>query len=556
MGDDDVVGEDMTDEERESPDKCGPGHDTVSFDDLEPATGDPEPLQLETLAPLPTVPPMLPPGGAQPHTEPPVAADAAAGVKAPSSGPRLRSRRSRLSGRRSREEPRQEEEPELAPIALAPLEIADMPAPPPAAEMHLSPRYEYTSLPADDPPALGVLVEMEALGRPLVDKSAGPVAHVILALDMSASMNDPDKYPVLREAVGAMLDDLHAEDAADVLLSVVIFSKGADVIMRDARARKVKKRALFSALDRHPLAFGKYTDIAGALGRAGRIAYDQCRRSRTLPVRVYLLTDGRPQDVPRAAEMAQRLSRIPADLHALAFGADADVVILQNLFAGKRGGTVKSVRKETISTAFERVAEVAQRVIATRCIVSVDLALGVVGGDAFRYRPARVRFPEPAFEKGKHFRADLGTIEADRKYSLLFELRPPERDEPVTKLGTVDVSIPGIGGPITTTLELTLPRTGVGSEPGDVEVSVRTALDILVALNDDDPHVALRALRLRRDLYERERRDPGLIRVISDAIMVLERDGSLDALAAGDLATLRAHTCTSSGDTDLAYLRG
>ncbi len=535
MGEDDLTADALDDEER-TEDERGPGHDTVSFDDLEPAPGDPAPLLLETLAPLPTVAPM---GEVAPLPT-------LAPLEAPAPVPRDR----------SREAPPDEGPPELAPIASAPIEIAEIPTEPPAAQMHLSPRYEYTSLPADDPPALGVLVELEALGQPLVEKGAGPVAHVILALDMSASMNDPDKYPVLREAVGSMLDDLHAEDAADVLLSVVIFSKGADVIVRDARARKISRRALFKALDRHPLAFGKYTDIAGALGKAGRIAYDQCRRSRLLPVRVYLLTDGRPQDVQRAAEMANRLGKIPADLHALAFGSDADVVILQNLFAGKRGGTVKSVRKDTIGTAFERVAEVAQRVIATRCIVSVDLALGVVGGDAFRYRPARVRFPEPAFEKGKHFRADLGTIETDRKYSLLFELRPPERDEQVTHLGKVEISIPGHGGPVTTTLDLTLPRTGVGSEPGDVEASVRTALDILGALDDDDPQVALRALRLRRDLYERERRDPGLIRIISHAIMTLERDGSLDALGAGDLATLRAHTCTSSGDQDLAYLRG
>ncbi len=444
------------------------------------------------------------------------------------------------------------EEPEAAPIGLP---IPDEPTP--HAEIALSARYEFTSVPADDPPLMGLLVQLDAIGEPLVEKGAGPVAHVVLALDLSKSMDDPEKYPVLRKAVGSMLADLQVPDAADVLLSVVIFAKGADVIVQDVPARAVTVDALFSKIEKHPLCFGRYTDIAGALGRAGRIAYDQTQRSKALPVRVYLLTDGRPQDVERARHMADRLGKVAADLHALAFGADADVSILQELFAGKRGGTVKSVRADTIGTAFERVAEVAQNVVATRCLVSIDLDLGVVGGDAFRYRPARVRFPEGCFEGGKRFRADLGTVEAGRTYSLLFEVRPPERDEAVTKLGDVVVRIPGFGGPIETRLELTLPRTAVGSEPGDVDTSVRTARDILSALTDDDPQVALRALRLRRDLYVAERRDVGLVQIIEKAIELLESTGSLDTLAPGDLATLRAHTCTASGgDEDLAYLRG
>ncbi len=421
------------------------------------------------------------------------------------------------------------------------------------AQIEVRTVYQYSSVPADEPPLLGILVEVQVFGEPIVSKEEEAVGHVVLALDLSASMRHPDKYPVLREAVGSMLDDLHEEDAANVLLSVVVFSRRSEVLFREVPAKSLRKEALFRAIEQSKQCFGDYTDIPGALSHAGRIAYDQCRKSRTMPVRVYLLTDGKPQDVAGATAMTDRLSRVRTDLHALAFGSDADVRILQDLFAGKRGGTVKSVRAETIGSAFERVAAVAQCVVATRCLVDVKLSPGVVGGSAFRYRPARVRFPDPAFIDGKHFRTDLGTIEDGRKYGMLFEIRPPEREEGVTELGEITVSIPSWGGPIVHTVPLSIPRTSPGSLPGEEETAVRTARDILDALSDQDPKTALRALRLRRSIYEQEKRDAGLLTLLDKAIGMLESTGTLDALAPDDYATLMAHTCTSGSESDLYF---
>jgi uncharacterized protein YegL len=421
------------------------------------------------------------------------------------------------------------------------------------AQLELRTIYQYSSVPADEPPLLGILVEMQAFGEPIVSAQEDAVGHVVLALDLSASMRHPDKYPVLREAVGSALDDLHEEDAANVLLSIVVFTRRPEVLFREVPAKNLSKEELFEAIEESPQCFRGYTDIPGALSHAGRIAYDQARASRTLPVRVYLLTDGKPQDLGGATTMANRLARVRADLHALAFGSDADVGILQDLFAGKRGGTVKSVRAENIGNAFERLAAVAQRVVANRCLVEVKLAPGVVGGNAFRYRPARVRYPDPAFVHGKLFRTDLGTIEEGRKYGMLFELRPPEREEGVTDLGEVTVSIPGWGGPITTTVPLSIPRTAPGSLPGEEETAVRTARDILDALSDQDPKTALRALRLRRSIYEQEKRDEGLLNLLDKAIHLLETTGSLDKLSPDDYATLMAHTCTSGSESDLYF---
>ncbi len=411
-------------------------------------------------------------------------------------------------------------------------------------ELTVKASSEFASIPVDDPPVMGVLLEIEAVGEPIVDAAAGPVAHVILALDLSASMNRPDKYPLMKDAVLRMFRDLKGSGSAEVLVSVVIYSRGSEVILSGTSAWEVDEADLFATIEGHPLCFGDYTDSPGALGKAGRIAFDQRKRNRTLPVRVYLLTDGKPQDTEGFAKTTEMLGRVTADIHALAFGADADMVELQERFAGKRGGTVKSVRKDTIGSAFERVAEVAQKVVATRCLVEFELAPGVTGGDAFRYRPARVRFPEPAFSAGKTFSTDLGTIETGRTYTLLFELRPQETEYAVTPIGKFTVQIPGVGGAITKTFSLVIPRTPEDSAVGELNTDVRTARDILGTLTDEDPETALRALRLRRQIYAQERRDPGLIAVLDRAIELLETHGDLEGLTPGEQATLMSHTCS------------
>lgn len=417
----------------------------------------------------------------------------------------------------------------------------------PHARLDVAARYEFAAVPRHDPPVMGVLLEIRAEGRAIVDPRAGPVAHVILALDVSASMDAPDKLPAVLRALRSMLDDLRQPRAAEVLISVVIFSQGADAVLQAVPARKIDHRDLFHRIRHHSLAGGRYTDLGGAVKWAGVIAARQCRTAVTVPTSIHLLTDGRPQDLDRAREVASKVGTIPADLNALAFGDDADVALLQELFAGRRGGTVKVVRPITVAGAFGRVAEAAQNVVATRCRVWIELAPGVAGGRVFRFRPARVRYPEPCFERGKLFATDLGTIESDRTYGLLLEVRLPEREEPRTDVGTVRVEIPSFGGPIVGAARLVVPRSS-GATPTGLEREVRAARDILEAVDETDPTATLRSLELRRELYERERRDPGLLTLLDRAIRTVRTTGTLDGLSSGDRATLRAHTCTAESE--------
>jgi hypothetical protein len=404
-------------------------------------------------------------------------------------------------------------------------------------------RFDVDSACADGDPAVDLLVTMTPMGTPLLRPSKGPIAHVVLALDVSASMNDPAKYPMLCRALVGMLDDLHRRDSTPVLLSVVVFAYGAQTLFRAVPAKELSARRLLDALDSCPLRFGRYSDVAGALSRAGRIAYDSIKSNKAMPVRICLLTDGRPQDVPAAHAMMSLIHKLPVDVDGIGFGDDADVPCLKTLVVGGRGGTVKHVRAETIGEAFGRIGESAQRVIAPRALLELELRGGVIGGLAYRFRPARHRYGNHAFDMGKRFVKDLGTLESGRTCSLLFQIRLPVARGSETEVGRLTLRVPGFGGPRVFEKSVSIARH-VGGPLVEKDPEVVAARDVLEALDNDDPAATLRALQTRRQIYEREQRDPHVLVVIDRAIDELQRHGSLAALSAADHSTLVSHTLT------------
>lgn len=430
--------------------------------------------------------------------------------------------------------------PTLAPVGAPTL----MPvATGPALDVCLTAAFEHVSVPAADDAMEHFLLTLTPAGPPALDPSSGPVAHVILALDISASMNRTDKYPVLTEALSNMLYDLKRPGTADVLLSVVVFAYGAEIVLRDVPAAQLDPRHLLRAIDRSKLLFGRYTDAVGALSRAGRIAYDSVQANRHMPVRIFLLTDGRPQDMDGSRKIMDRIRKMPVDVEGLAFGKDADVAALQELVSGGRGGTVKQIRADTISDAFGRIAEAAATVVTNRALLDVELADGVIGGGAWRWRPGRHRYGNDAFESGRSFKTDLGTLESGRSYSLLFQVRLPVAAATETEVARVSLRVPTRDGPRTFEALVTVPRH-TGEMTVSVDRDVEGAREVLQAIGTADPKDQLRALQVRRKLYVDERRDPDIIAALDRAITEIEQKGSLSALSAQDQATILSHTCS------------
>ena len=439
--------------------------------------------------------------------------------------------------------PRVEDHDDLVVLDLEPDDVDADTSGDEAVSVSVDVKYEYPTVPQDGEPVVHALIELTPRGRGLMHGEGGPVSHVILALDVSASMNKPDKFPLLLEALRRMLYDLQDPDSPDVLISVVAFAKGAKRLIDGVSAKHLDPRDVESTLRTSPLLFTRYTDVAGALLRAGRIAHDGHAANRRLPLRIVVLTDGRPQDFERAAEAMARVQRIPVDVDCLAFGEDADVLTMKRLLCGRRGGTVKHIDAESIGDAFARVAEVAQRVVAKRSLVDVELVGGAVGGEAWRHRPGRHAFGRGAFELGRRFRADLGTLERGRGYSLLLQLRLPRTDADETEIGRVVVRIPGDGGAQIFEHRLWIARSPESGLP-EPEADVREAVAIVSGIDSADVEKVLASLLARRGLHAAERRSERLVRLLDKAIETVRRTGSLEALSKAEFAALSAHTRT------------
>ena len=413
----------------------------------------------------------------------------------------------------------------------------------PQLEVAIESRYEWGSMPAETHPAMRVLVTLTPSGPTLASLTGGPAVHLILALDISASMDHRDKFPVLEEALVGLLDEMHAADTPDALLSVVVFARGAQTLFQAIPASSLTANELLRAVRDSSFLFGNYSDAVGALSRATRIALDSHRNNRALPVRIVLLTDGKLQDVETARHKVTRIGHMPVDFDAIAFGADSDVERLKTIVGGQRGGTVKHARTETLGDIFRRLGASGRRVGARLGILRFETSPGVVGGAAYRYRPARHAYGANAFQNGRVFETDVGTLECDRSYSYLFEVRLPETRDHETEIGVITLRVPGFGGAREVQCYVGIPR-----HSGDVSVSsdprVSEACAIVEAIDHGGAEQVLRSLRARRKIYFEERRDPYLIEVVDRAIAEVEAGGSVNALSNQDQSALSAHTIT------------
>lgn len=413
----------------------------------------------------------------------------------------------------------------------------------PQIDVRLEARYEWGSMPADTHPAMRVLITLTPSGPTLASLAGGPTVHLVLALDVSASMDHQDKFPVLEESLVDLLDELHGDQSGDPLLSVVVFARGAQTLFRAIPASSLTANELLSTVRNSKYLFGRYSDAVGALSRATRIGLESHRSNRALPVRIVLLTDGKIQDAEGARHKVARIGHMPIDVDAIAFGDDSDVETLKTIVGGERGGTVKHARTDTLRKIFRRLGVSGRRVAARLGILRFETAPGVVGGSAYRFRPARHSFGPTAFENGHVFETHLGTLECERSYSFVFEVRLPETKEHETEIGQITLRIPGFGGPREFRCLVGIPR-----HQGEISVSadprVSEACAIVDAIDNAGSEQVLRSLRARRKLYFEERRDPYLIEVVDRAIAEVEAGGQIGSLSNQDQSALSAHTIT------------
>ena len=126
-----------------------------------------------------------------------------------------------------------------------------------------------------------LLVSIGLQGK-VVDQSEAPTRNLVFLLDVSGSMNEPDKLPLLKRGLGLLIDNLRDDDK----VSIVVYAGASGVVLAPTSGRD--KHEILGALDR--LEAGGSTNG----GEGIQLAYALARKSFVKGGinRVVLATDG------------------------------------------------------------------------------------------------------------------------------------------------------------------------------------------------------------------------------------------------------------------------
>jgi Ca-activated chloride channel homolog len=115
-----------------------------------------------------------------------------------------------------------------------------------------------------------------------IDKSSLPPSNLVFLIDVSGSMNDPNKLPLLKSAFGLLVNELRAEDH----VAIVVYAGAAGLVLESTPGNR--KEAIMSAIDN--LEAGGST--AGGAGL--RLAYKEAEKNYVKGGnnRIILATDG------------------------------------------------------------------------------------------------------------------------------------------------------------------------------------------------------------------------------------------------------------------------
>jgi Mg-chelatase subunit ChlD len=384
-------------------------------------------------------------------------------------------------------------------------------ASPGGLRVRLQPLFDQTAYPAQEDPVARFLLELEV--RPTGQR--GVTADIFLVLDVSGSMDSPDRYPLMCRAVEKLLFGVEPDDR----VGVVLFSTAADLVLEPTSGTRAASAIpdILRRMDASRIKFGGATCLSPGL-RTAVDALAGLRQQDRGVQRVYVLTDGELHDTDECRQVLGDFRPHKVEIHAYGFGTQFDAAALKRLLSDQLGGSVKPIcNEQDIVRTFAHVAEVNRRLVASEGMLYLEFPPTVVCGDAWTFRPQE-RHLGPV--KGRRLVRELGGLEAGRVYSLLVEVRLPPDQQLSTPVARARLAWRVVNDPTEHTVEVKAPRltqSGQGAaQPVPEVVRAYTVLDAL--RRQSDPAAQLAGLKSRLELALLEGRDPALVEALSREI--------------------------------------
>jgi hypothetical protein len=391
----------------------------------------------------------------------------------------------------------------------------------PNLDVQLMATFDQEAYPGGNDPLAYCLVELllKGDGETAVQ---GVDADLALVLDVSGSMEKPNRYPLLREAVRQLVAGLGPTDRT----SITLFSDRAETVVPLISGADAAEKAseVIECMNRSKMLFGPKTLLAPGLSK-GLEALGPVERSAGRVRRLYVLTDGELHDTPACEIALDEFRTRLVEVHVYGFGDEFNAAALKRLVSDQLGGTVKPIcNEQDIVRTFVHLSGVTRRLVGQNGTLTVTFSPKVVCGDVWMFRPVG-RYLGPIREH--YVEHGFGGLEAGRVYSLLMEVRLP-LDERATQTLVAEVQASWVqeGKPIACGIEVAARRTPALSlvVPLGPIALVKGAFDALNVLrNEHNVHALLASIMARRELAVLERRDPNLIAALDKMIANLTR---------------------------------
>ncbi len=405
---------------------------------------------------------------------------------------------------------------------------------------------ERTAYFAGTDPHVRCLVKVAARNAPA---SSSMGLHVLLALDVSASMNAPDKYPLLRQAVRMLVDRL----PSSARLTLVLFAREIHVPLAAFPRAEISGSDAVDSLDASRVKFGNATLLGAGLAAVKTQAASYASKEPRGIQRLYVMTDGLVHDPEVCTAQAQELQNSGIEVRSFGFGEEFDHRVLQTLTAGPGGAGFRRIMSgQALEREFARAGEHAGRVAFAGMELQLSLQPGVLPGEVVRYRPSRQRLGCP-FAQDRSAVLPIGSLEADGTAQFLVEVRIPPGPAGPFPWGELEVRHREGEAVRAQKARLFVTRT---TDPRAVQhdPEVAAIVRILEPVRDPRPGTNRESVITRAVQLAREGRDSDTLAALLRADDDLRRGATFDALAPTLQAAVSADSCSEVLDLAAARL--
>jgi Ca-activated chloride channel family protein len=310
--------------------------------------------------------------------------------------------------------------------------------------------YHYAAPAAEDPAPFRANVELAecpwnanakllrvALKGKEIAREARPASNLVFLIDVSGSMNEPNKLPLVKQSLAKLVQQLDERDT----VSIVVYAGASGLALPPTRGDQ--KQTILNAINE--LTPGGSTNGAAGIELAYQLAVEQFLPQGTN--RVMLLTDGDfnvgISDRASLVKLIEEKAKTKVYLSVLGFGTGNLKDATMEELAGKGNGNAAYIDSER-----EAQKVLVEQMSGTLVTIAMDVKLQLEFNPRLVKRYRLIGYENRMLQKQdfNDDKKDAGDIGAGHAVTALYEIEPvaqpsplPAGPHPVDARGTAEV---------------------------------------------------------------------------------------------------------------------